>query len=163
MIGTRTLQARCQETHFVDGETEAHRRRQLAPGFTVESDGARCEARPPCSHLLLPRFILFIPAFVGGGEENRTWKLGAREIKPSYWAGGEDVTTRGGWVWGCSCQPGGGGVVKPQAECRNEMLSQLPAHLEPNKAGLGCLGLESPVNGQSPPSTATGSGLPKKQ
>lgn len=31
----------------------------------------------------------------------------------------------------------------------------LRAQLEPNKAGLGCPGLESPINGQNPPSAAS--------
>lgn len=30
-----------------------------------------------------------------------------------------------------------------------EVPSWLPAQLEPNKAGLGCPGLESPINGAS--------------
>lgn len=62
-------------------------------------------------------------------------------------------------------EPGPGEAVKPQAECRKlggglEMPSWMPEQLEPNKTGLGCPGLESPLNRQSPPSPGAGVGLP---
>lgn len=63
----------------------------------------------------------------------------------------------GGRTTGKGCQAGelwGEGVRKSPG-CVQEARA---AQLEPNKAGLGCPGLESPINGQGPPS-ASGRGI----
>ena len=70
------------------------------------------------------------------------------------WMGGETGTTRRGCVWGVPAKQvscGEWGAERPGcAQEARAVPSGLRAQLEPNKAGLGCRGLESPINGAEP-------------